>query len=73
MLILSPSLIFHSFLGGKISNGGDCKTAPLDEFNKKCFTYAHIYNNLIHDVVDYKKGGTFIYSDEGTCTDKKLS
>ena len=24
-------------------------------------------------MVDYKKGGTFIYSDEGTCTDKQFS
>ena len=41
--------------------------APIAEIVKHCYTYKHVFNNLIHDVQTYQNGGNFIYTDKGSC------
>ena len=40
-----------------------CEDLPIEEILDKCYTYKHVFNNLIHDVHVYNYGGTLIYTD----------
>ena len=44
-----------------------CYKAPLDQVQKFCYTYIHVYNNLIHDSRSFKDDAAGLYSDSGTC------
>ena len=46
---------------------GACYTYPLSKVQQECYTYNHIYNNLVHDVTAYYNGGNHIYTDAGSC------
>ena len=36
-------------------------------YNAHCYTYSHVYNNLIHDAQRYDPpGGAFLYSDSAS-------
>ena len=53
-----------------------CEDLPIEEVLDKCYTYKHIFNNLIHDVHVYNYGGTLIYTDAARldfCLDSKYS
>ena len=40
-----------------------CDGFSWSALQAKCYTYYHIFNNLVHDVQAYHNGGSFIYSD----------
>ena len=46
---------------------GACYTYPLSKVQQECYTYNHIYNNLVHNVTAYYNGGNHIYTDAGSC------
>ena len=46
---------------------GACKGLSMSQLRKSCYTYNHVYNNLIHDVEAYNNGGQHIYTDDASC------
>ena len=44
-----------------------CHESSEAEVRKHCYTYTHVYNNLIHDGKTFLEGATFLYSDTGSC------
>ena len=43
--------------------GVSCKEVSWSYYQSNCYTYYHIFNNLVHDVQAYENGGNYIYSD----------
>ena len=67
---------FHDFGNGVLNDYGavymnaggiSCYTAPEEEVRKKCYTYIHVFNNLIHDSRSYLDDAASMYSDSGSC------
>ena len=50
-------------LGIYMSALGPCDGVSWSTLQANCYTYYHIFNNLVHDVQAYHHGGNFIYSD----------
>ena len=51
------------YIGGQPKH--NCITSSEEIVRKYCFSYIHIYNNLINDARSFTNGGTFLYSDAG--------
>ena len=64
---------FHDYGLGILTDYGavyigspiNCIYATEEEVRQKCYSYIHVYNNLIHDAKDYLNGGAYLYSDTG--------
>ena len=57
------SLLYCCYLGIYMSALGPCDGVSWSTLQANCYTYYHIFNNLVHDVQAYHHGGNFIYSD----------
>ena len=55
--------ILSDFGGIYMSALGPCDGVSWSKLQATCYTYYHIFNNLVHDVHAYHHGGNFIYSD----------
>ena len=54
---------FRNSLGIYMSALGPCDGVSWSTLQANCYTYYHIFNNLVHNVQAYHHGGNFIYSD----------
>jgi hypothetical protein len=50
-------------LGIYMSAQDSCVEVLPSHYKTHCYTYYHIFNNLVHDVRAYENGGNYIYSD----------
>ena len=41
----------------------NCDNCTPEEYDEYCYTYTHVYNNLIHDGMAYDNGANYLYSD----------
>ena len=58
--------ILSDFGGIYMSAIGPCDGVSWSDLQSKCYTYYHIFNNVVHDVQAYHHGGNFIYSDSSS-------
>ena len=60
--------ILNDFGGVYIGiSGVDCDSASEEEVHRSCYTYVHLYNNLLHDSEAFYNDGNFLYSDTSSC------
>ena len=60
--------ILNDFGGVYIGTSGvDCDSASEEEVHRSCYTYVHLYNNLLHDSEAFYNDGNFLYSDTSSC------
>jgi len=45
------------------ASGSNCDSATEEDLRKNCYTYVHLYNNLLHDSNAFYNDGNFLYSD----------